>query len=202
MEKRILIQLHNITPPTDLGIRILDQKHVPSDRIPVPPTIQLHKDHGGCRTDEMLWELSEHGFYLVDVHLAIRNPNGKRIPVLNYTYSNVGRRYLFELPLYEKWCDTHIPTSPRFVGASADEREAILLSWYQKWCEELPLRFQDWTDRLLQKSWTAGRVFAHTDMVCVNLTRSMGLCGDDQSLSISQFIELSAEELATEESNS
>ncbi len=188
MARRILVQLHNITPPQDFGIRAIEPKPDPADRTPIQPTIQLHEESGGCRTDQLLWELSASGFRLIDVHMKCRDPNGRRIPVLNFTYADEGRGYLLVLPPYEDWCSSHISKYPGLKETSPEEQAERLPQLYQRWCQNLPPRFQAWMESLFKRSWAAGRAFVYPELICVNLLGSFRIRGDDLPLSISEYL--------------
>ncbi len=189
MARRVLVQFHNIVPPKDFGTRIVEPTVWQDDREPRQPVLCLNQESGGCRTDQLQRELTESGCRLMDVHVKYRKPTDRRVPVLNYTYSDEGRGYIHALPTYEDWRGSHIPKHSRFSGASPEEQEAYLLRQYQRWCENLPQQFQTWTENLFRKSWVAGRAFVHDHLICINLIGSLRVNGSHLPLSISRFLD-------------
>ena len=188
MARRVLVQFHNITPLKDFGIRILAPRPESVDREPEQPAVQLNLESGGCRTDLLRWELSRAGLRLSDVHLKYRDPEGRKVPVLNYTYSDDRDAFRPALSPFKEWREAHPPNHPRFKEASLQEKEAYLQRQYQRSYESLQRRFEVWTNDLFCCSWCAGRAFVHPDLICINLVRPLRLDGNDAPFSISRFL--------------
>lgn len=193
MAIRVLVQFLNVTPPKDFGIRVLPLKLGQDDRPINHPIIQLGRDTGGCRTDQLLWELTQDPFRLVDIHMKIREPEGRKVPLLNYTYSDEGRKHLFALPTFEDWCVSHTPKFRWFKEQPPEVQEARLLEMYERWCASLPQEFEDWTGKLYRRSWVAGRAFFHDELICVNLVGSLKIDGNHLPFSIGSILPTHAE---------
>lgn len=188
----VLVQALGIAPPRKFGIRVVPARSESSEGRQSSGKVELQqsKDKGGCRTDQILYELSLANLKLVDVHLKYRGEAPKLTPLLNFGFDSAGKKFTPDALTYEEW-STHRHRTPREIGEwSAEDIERYWHDRYERWCEKLAEDFRIWYEDLFNRSWLAGRLYVNAELICVNLVGSLRLQPDDESFTLSKFLSI------------
>lgn len=187
--KTVLIRLHGITAPHDFGINKLDRndQQIAERRRQLGITTGRCIDFDkGCRTDQVLTELTAAGLMLVDIHQQMTGKL-KQTPVLVMNFSDQGQVFK---PTFNLSFDSWLSSRQRpMTEADMPEWVERMQARFEAVMAALPGRYERWFNSLLAKSWEAGQIWLNEGNLSLNVTGAIPLQASHEPLSVSFLLE-------------